>query len=57
MPEKTPFQIQQSGNDEVLSATVIERMESEEIDRLLAYLREPREYVTEHRHPRKEHGA
>lgn len=48
MPEKTPFQIQQSGNDEVLSATVIERMEPEEIDRLLAYLQDPREYVTEH---------
>lgn len=40
MPDKTPFQIQQSGNDEVLSATVIER--------LLAYLRDPREYVTAH---------
>lgn len=48
MPEKTPSQIQQSGNDEVLSATVIERMDPEDIDRLLAYLREPREYVTEH---------
>lgn len=48
MPDKTPFQIQQSGNDETLSATVIERMEPEEIDRLLAYLRDPREYVTEH---------
>ena len=48
MPEKTPFQIQQSGNDEVLSATVIERMDPEGVDRLLAYLREPREYVTEH---------
>ena len=48
MPEKTPFQIQQSGNDEVLSVTVIEMMEPEEIDRLLAYLREPREYVTPH---------
>lgn len=48
MSEKTPFQIQQSGNDEVLSATVIERMDPEEIDRLLVYLRDPREYVTEH---------
>lgn len=48
MSEKTPFQIQQSGNDEVLLATVIERMEPEEIDHLLAYLREPREYITEH---------
>lgn len=48
MPDKTPFQIKQSGNDEVLSATVIERMKPEEIDRLLAYLREPREYVTPH---------
>ena len=48
MPDKTPFQIQQSGNDEVLSATVIEKMEPEEIDRLLAYLRESREYATEH---------
>lgn len=48
MSEKTPFRIQQSGNDEILSATVIERMEPEEIDRLLAYLREPREYVTPH---------
>ena len=48
MPEKTPFQIQQTGNDEVLTATVIERMEPEEIDRLLTYLREPREYVTPH---------
>lgn len=48
MPEKTPSQVQQSGNDEVLSATVIEMMEPEEIDRLLAYLQEPREYVTPH---------
>lgn len=48
MPDKTPFRIQQSDNDETLSATVIERMEPEEIDRLLAYLREPREYVTPH---------
>lgn len=48
MPDKTPFQIQQSGNNETLTATVIERMEPEEIDRLLRYLREPREYVTEH---------
>ena len=48
MPEKTPFQIQQAGNEETLSATVIEMMEPEEIDRLLAYLRDPREYVTAH---------
>lgn len=48
MSEKTPFQIQQSGNDETLSATVIEMMDPEDIDRLLAYLREPREYVTPH---------
>lgn len=48
MPDKTPFQIQQSGNNETLSATVIELMEPEEIDRLLAYLREPRAYVTPH---------
>lgn len=48
MPDKTPFQIQQAGNNEVLSVTVIERMEPEEIDRLLSYLRDPREYVTAH---------
>lgn len=48
MPDKTPFQIQQAGNDETLSATVIEMMEPEAIDRLLAYLRDPREYVTAH---------
>ena len=48
MPEETPFQIQQAGNEETLSATVIEKMEPEEIDRLLAYLRDPREYVTAH---------
>jgi len=48
MPEKTPFQIQQAGNEETLSATVIEMMEPEEIDRLLSYLRDPREYVTAH---------
>lgn len=48
MPEKTPFEIQRDGNDETLSVTVIERMEPEEIDRLLRYLQEPREYVTPH---------
>ena len=48
MPEKTPFQIQQAGNEETLSATVIEMMEPEVIDRLLSYLRDPREYVTVH---------
>lgn len=48
MPEKTPFQVLQSGNDEPFSVTVIEMMEPEEIDRLLSYLRDPREYVTAH---------
>ena len=31
MSDKTPFQIQQAGTNETLSATVIERMEPEEI--------------------------
>ena len=48
MPEKTPFQVLQSGNDEPISVTVIEKLEPEEIDRLLSYLRDPREYVTAH---------
>lgn len=48
MPEKTPFKVLQSGNDEPISVTVLEKLEPEEIDRLLAYLRDPREYVTAH---------
>lgn len=44
--EKTPFQILQSGNDEVMPVTVLE--EIEEIDRLLSYAQDPREYVTAH---------
>nr|DAS08760.1 MAG TPA: hypothetical protein [Caudoviricetes sp.] len=48
MPEKTPFQVLQSGNNEPISVTVIEKLEPEEIDRLLSYLRDPREYVTAH---------
>lgn len=50
MPDKTPFQIQQAGNDETLSATVIEMMEPEDADRLIKHLQELG-------HPRKEHGA
>lgn len=48
MPEKTPFQIQQSGNDEPIAVKVIEMLEPEQIDRLLAYIQDPREYVTAH---------
>lgn len=48
MPEKTPFQNLQSGNDETMTVEVIDKLEPEEIDRLLAYLQNPREYVTEH---------
>lgn len=46
--EKTPFQILQFGNDEVMPATIIEKLEPEEIDRLLSYIQDPREYVTAH---------
>lgn len=46
--EKTSFQILQSGNDEVMSVTVLEKLEPEEIDRLLSYAQDPREYVTAH---------
>lgn len=35
------------GNEETLSATVESMLEPEEIDRILAYLNEPREYVTQ----------
>lgn len=48
MPEKTPFQVLQSGNNETMKVEVIEKLDPEEIDRLLAYLRDPREYVTAH---------
>lgn len=41
--EKTPFRILQSGNDEVMPVTI-----PEEIDRLLSYDQDPREYVTAH---------
>lgn len=41
--EKTPFQILQSGNDETIPVTILE-----EIDRLLSYIQDPREYVTAH---------
>lgn len=46
--EKTPFQILQSGNDEVIPLTVLEKLEPEEIDSLLSYAQDPREYVTAH---------
>ena len=46
--EKTPLQILQSGNDEAIPATIIEKLEPEEIDRLLSYIQDPREYVTAH---------
>lgn len=46
--EKTPFQILQSGNDEVMSVTIIDKLDPEEIDRLLSYDQDPREYVTAH---------
>lgn len=46
--EKTPFQILQSGNDEVMPATILEKLDPEEIDRLLSYVQDPREYVTAH---------
>lgn len=45
---KTPFQVLQSGNDEVIPVTVLEKLEPEEIDRLLSYIQDPREYVTAH---------
>ena len=53
MPEQTdnkqtPFQILQTGNDEPISIKVIETLEPEEIDRLMSYLEDPREYVTAH---------
>lgn len=48
MPEKTPFQVLQSGNDEHLSVEIINKLDPEEIDRLLTYLQDPREYVTAH---------
>lgn len=41
--KKTPFQVLQSGNDEVMPVTILE-----EIDRLLSYAQDPREYVTAH---------
>lgn len=46
--KKTPFQILQSGNDEVMPVTVLEKLDPEEIDRLLSYAQDPREYVTAH---------
>ena len=46
--KKTPFQILQSGNDEVMHATILEKLEPDEIDRLLSYAQDPREYVTAH---------
>lgn len=36
--EKTPFQILQDGNDEVLPVTILEKLDPEEIDRLLSYI-------------------
>lgn len=36
--EKTPFQILQAGNDEVLPVTILEKLDPEEIDRLLSYI-------------------
>lgn len=46
--EKTPFQILQSGNDEVMPVTILEKLDPEEIDRLLSYAQDPREYVSAH---------
>lgn len=46
--EKTPFQVLQSGNDETIPVTILEKLEPEEIDRLLSYIQDPREYVTAH---------
>lgn len=46
--EKTPFQILQSGNDEVMPVNILEKLDPEEIDRLLPYAQDPREYVTAH---------
>lgn len=46
--EKTPYQVLQSGNDERIPVTVLEKLEPEEIDRLLSYAQDPREYVTAH---------
>lgn len=46
--EKTPFQILQSGNDEAMPVTILEKLDPEEIDRLLSYAQDPREYVTAH---------
>lgn len=46
--EKTPFRILQSGNDEVMPVTILEKLDPEEIDRLLSYAQDPREYVTAH---------
>lgn len=47
MPDKTPFQIQQSDNDETMTVEVIDMLEPEKIDQLLSYIQDPREYVTE----------
>nr|DAU72765.1 MAG TPA: hypothetical protein [Caudoviricetes sp.] len=46
--EETPFQVLQSGNDETIPVTILDKLEPEEIDRLLSYIQDPREYVTAH---------
>lgn len=46
--KKTPFQILQSGNTSSLPVTILEKLDPEEIDRLLSYIQDPREYVTAH---------
>ena len=46
--KNTPLQILQAGNDEVIPVTILEKLEPEEIDRLLSYAQDPREYVTAH---------
>lgn len=46
--EKTPFQTLQAGNDDVMPVTILDKLDPEEIDRLLSYAQDPREYVTAH---------
>lgn len=46
MPDKTSFQIQQAGNDENFTGTVIEMLDPKEVDRLLAHLQDLQESKT-----------
>lgn len=46
--KKTPFQVLQSGNNETMPVTILDKLEPEEIDRLLSCIQDPREYVTAH---------